>query len=125
LNLPSNRETAQHFRVSPWFANNMMILHRSSASLAAAKQGHPPGSKLSAHCEWISERVAAQGEVTLDKLWVELAERSIEVHRAAVGWFLHGLWLSNKKRMARPAARGFYGLHQRISAPGFSHPFVV
>ncbi|MEJ5021541.1 transposase [Ochrobactrum vermis] len=94
----SNRETARHFRVSPRFVNNMMILHRSSGSLAAAKQGHPPGSKLSAHCEWISERVAAQGEVTLDELCVELAERGIEVHRATVGRFLHGLGLSNKKK---------------------------
>lgn len=37
----SNREAARHFRVSPRFVNNMMILHRSSGSLAAAKQGHP------------------------------------------------------------------------------------
>ncbi len=43
----SNREAARHFRVSPRFVNNMMILHRSSRSLAAARQGHPLGSKLS------------------------------------------------------------------------------
>jgi transposase len=42
----SYREAARHFRVSPRFVNNMMILHRSSGSLAAAKQGHPPGAKL-------------------------------------------------------------------------------
>jgi transposase len=28
----SNREAARHFRVSPRFVNNMMILHRSSGS---------------------------------------------------------------------------------------------
>lgn len=33
----SNREAARHFRVSPRFVNNMMILHRSSGSLAAAR----------------------------------------------------------------------------------------
>ena len=94
----SNREAARHFRVSPRFVNNMMILHRSSGSLTAAKQGHPPGSKLSAHGEWINERVSAHGEVTLDELCVELAERGVEVHRATVGRFLHQLGLSNKKK---------------------------
>lgn len=44
----SNWAAARHFRVSPRFVNNMMILHRSSGSLAAARQGHPPGgTKLS------------------------------------------------------------------------------
>jgi len=95
----SNREAARHFRVSPRFVNNMMILQVSSGSLAAARQGHPPGgTKLSAHSEWISERVAAHGEGTLDELCVELAERGIEVHRATVGRFLHRLGLSNKKK---------------------------
>lgn len=95
----SNREAARHFRVSPRFVNNMMILHRSSGSLAAARQGHPPGgTKLSVHEDWISERVACHGEVTLDELCVELAERGIEVHRATVGRFLHRLGLSNKKK---------------------------
>ncbi|KQV33399.1 MULTISPECIES: hypothetical protein [unclassified Rhizobium] len=45
----SNREAARHFRVSPRFVNNMMVLHRSVGTLVAAKQGHPPGSKLAPH----------------------------------------------------------------------------
>jgi transposase len=95
----SNREASRHFRVSPRFVNNMVILQQSCGSLAAAKQGHPPGgTKLSAHGDWIRERVAAHGEVTLDELCVELAERGIEVHRATVGRFLHRLGLSNKKK---------------------------
>lgn len=94
----TNREAARHFRVSPRFVNKMMILHRSSGSLSPARQGHPPGSKLSVHGEWIRKRVARHGEVTLDELCVELAERGIEVHRATVGRFLHRLGLSNKKK---------------------------
>lgn len=94
----SNREAARHFRVSPRFVNNMMILHRSSGCLRPARQGHPPGSKLSPHGEWLIERIALHGEVTLDELCVELAERGIDVHRATVGRFLHGLGLSNKKK---------------------------
>lgn len=69
----SNREAARHFRVSPRFVNNMMILHRSSGSLAAAKQGHPPGgAKLMAHADWVRERMSAHGETTLDELCVAL-----------------------------------------------------
>jgi transposase len=95
----SNREASRHFRVSPRFVNNMVILQRSCGSLAAAKQGHAPGgTKLSAHEDWIRERVEAHGEVTLDELCVELAGRGIEVHRATVGRFLHRLGLSNKKK---------------------------
>jgi transposase len=95
----SNREAARHFRVSPRFVNNMMILHRSSGSLAAAKQGHPPGgTKLMAHADWVRERMSAHGETTLDELCVALAERGIEIHRATVGRFLHRLGLSNKKK---------------------------
>lgn len=107
----SNRETARHFRVSPRFANNVIILHRSSGSLAAAKQGHPCGSKLSAHGEWLSERVASRGEVTLDELCVELADRGVEVHCATVGRFQHRLGLSNKKtsRQANSAGRRSLG----------------
>jgi transposase len=94
----SNREAGRHFRVSPRFVNNMMILHRSSGSVAAGRQGHPPSSKLSVHSDWISKRVSAHGEVTLDELCIELAERGVDVHRATVGRFLHQLGLSNKKK---------------------------
>jgi transposase len=93
-----HREAARHFRVSPRFVNNMMILQRSSGSIVPAKQGQPPGSKLSVHGEWIRQRVLDHGEVTLDELCVELAARGVDVHRATVGRFLHRLGLSNKKK---------------------------
>ncbi|MGV1795350.1 hypothetical protein [Rhizobium sp. A37_96] len=96
----SNREAARHFRVSPRFVNNMMMLHRSSGSLTAARQGHPPGgAKLLAHADWVRERMSVRGETTLDELCVALAEHGIEVHRATVGRFLHRLGLSNKKSL--------------------------
>ena len=102
----SNREAARHFRVSPRFVNNMMILHRSTGSLAPARQGHPPGSKLAAHGVWIRDRVLAHGEVTLDELFRELAGRGVDVHRATVARFLHGLGLSNKKNLRASEQRG-------------------
>jgi transposase len=92
-------EATRHFRVSPRFVNNMMILHRSTGSLVPARQGHPPGSKLAAHGVWISERVSGHGEVTLDELCRELAGRGVDVHRATVARVLHGLGFSNKKSL--------------------------
>jgi transposase len=53
---------------------------------------------LAAHGKWIAERVADNGEVTLDELCVELAGRGVLVHRATVGRFLNRLGLSNKKK---------------------------
>jgi transposase len=94
----SHRETARHFRVSPRFVNNMVILDRSSGSLAPPKQGHPPGGKLTAHGQWLSARLAQNGEPTLDELCLELAGRGVTVHRATVGRFLTQLGLSNKKK---------------------------
>lgn len=100
----SIREANRHFRVSPRFVNTMMILLRSSGSLRPARQGHPPGRKLSPHGEWLSERVALNGEVTLDKLCIELAECAIDMHRATDGRSLHWLGFSNKKKASRQAS---------------------
>lgn len=99
----SHRAAARHFRVSPRFVNNMIILNRSSGSLAPPKQGHPPGGKLTAHGDWLSARVAENGDLTLDELCVELAGRGVTVHRATVGRFLKRLGLSNKKKVSGQA----------------------
>ncbi|OWV99842.1 transposase [Rhizobium sp. R693] len=80
----SHREASRHFRVSPRFVNNMMILHRLKRSVARGKQGHPPGGgELIAHSDWIATRIAGNGDVTLDELCVELAERCV---RVCSGW---------------------------------------
>jgi transposase len=94
----SHREAARHFRVSPRFVNNMIILDRSSGCLAPPRQGHPPGGKLTEHSQWLSARLAQNGDLTLDELCVELAGRGVTVHRATVGRFLKHLGLSNKKK---------------------------
>jgi transposase len=95
----SHREAARHFRVSPRFVNNMMILQRASGSVAPARQGHAPGGKLDVHGAWIAKHVADNGEVTLDELCIELAGRGVTVHRATVGRFLNRLGLSHKKSL--------------------------
>lgn len=40
----SNREAARHFRVSPRFVNDLIILHRKTGSLEAKRQRRPCGS---------------------------------------------------------------------------------
>jgi len=108
----SHREAARHFRVSPRFVNNMIILGQSCGSLMPPKQGHPPGGKLTAHSEWIVDCLAQNGELTLDELCIELATRGVAVHRATVGRFLNQLGLTNKKKpqgQRTATARGLQG----------------
>ena len=95
----SNREASRHFRVSPRFVNNLMILHRETGSLAAKPQGRPCGDgKLADHHEWVLRRMADNGDLTLDELCVELSERGVTVHRSSIDRLLHRLGLSHKKK---------------------------
>ncbi len=93
-----HREAARHFRVSPRFVNNLVILKRQTGSLLPRRQGHVGGGKLSAHHAWVRERLARNGELTLDELCVDLAGRGVIVHRSSVGRLLHRLGLSHKKK---------------------------
>jgi len=94
----SHRRAASRFRVSPRFVNNMVILKRQSGSLAAKVQGHQGGGKLQNHHDWVRERIAANGDLTLDELCVELNGRGVSVNRSSVCRLLHRLGLSNKKK---------------------------
>lgn len=93
----SHRAAAAHFRVSPRFVNNMMILQEETGSVAPKPQGRPEGGKLSGHADWLRARLAEDGDATLDDLSAELAERGVSVHRATVGRELHRIGLSHKK----------------------------
>jgi len=96
----SHRAAARHFRVSPRFVNNLVKLKRATGSLAPRRQGHLGGGKLNAHGDWVRERLAQNGDLTLDELCVELAGRGVIVHRSNVGRLLHRLGLSHKKKFA-------------------------
>ena len=73
----THREASRHFRVSPRFVNNLVILKRETGSLSPRRQGHIGGGKLSDHGAWFRERVAEKGDLTIDELCMELAERGI------------------------------------------------
>lgn len=72
----SNRAAARHFRVSPRFVNNLVKLKRATGSLAPRRQGHLGGGKLNAHGDWVRERLAENGDLTLDELTVRGARRA-------------------------------------------------
>jgi transposase len=97
----SHREAARHFRVSPRFVNDMIRLRRETGGLDAKRQGNPGRGKLTDVTPWVRERIAAQGDLTLDALVGELAAtHGIKVHRSAVGRLLHRFGLTHKKRAA-------------------------
>jgi len=105
----SRRAAAAHFRVSPRFVNRMVILKRETGSLKPMRQGHDGHGKLKAHADWVRQRVAEDGDLTLDELCVELQGRDVTIHRSNVGRLLHRLGLSHKKKpsgkRAKPALR--------------------
>lgn len=95
----SNREAARHFRVSPRFVNNLMIRRRKAGTLEAQSQGRPIGTgKLADQQDWLRQRLSDDGDLTLDEIWLALAERGVSVHRSSVGRLLHRLGLSHKKK---------------------------
>lgn len=94
----THRSAADHFRVSPRFVNNMVILKRETGLLAAKRQGRHNGGKLQEHHAWISQRIEEDGDLTLDELCIELEGRGVSVHRTSVGKLLHRLGLSHKKK---------------------------
>jgi len=105
-----HREAARHFRVSPRFVNDMVILKRESGALLPKPQSNHAKGKLAPFDGWLRERLAVKGDLTLDGIVAEMAaEHGVKVHRGSVGRWLHRLGLSHKKNAARqrnPAARG-------------------
>jgi len=72
---------AAHFRVSPRFVNDMIILRRQTGKLVPKTQGHGGKvGKLREHHTWVCRRLQENGELTLDALVVEFAARGVSVH---------------------------------------------
>ena len=93
---------ARHFRVSPKFVNDMVILKRESGGLAPQRQGHRGHGKLASHAGWVRDRLAVKSDLTLDEISAELqVAHGLTVHRGSVGKWLHRLGLSHKKNAAR------------------------
>ena len=103
----SHREAARHFRVSPRFVNDMVILKRENGGLEVKARGGRRRSKLARYDDWMRARLIEKGDLTLDEIVVELASvhgvavHGVAVHRGSVGKWLHRLGLSHKKNAAR------------------------
>ena len=97
-----HREAARHFRVSPRFVNDMVILKRARGGLSPKRQGNHAEGKLARYSAWLRDRLAVKGDLTLDEIVVEMASvHGVTVHRGSVGKWLHRLGLSHKKNSAR------------------------
>ena len=99
---------ARHFRVSPRFVNDMVILKRESGGLLPKAQGNHAEGKLAPYSSWLCERLAVKGDLTLEENVAEMASvHGVAVHRGSVGKWLHRLGFSPGKNPAR----------QRTTAP--------
>ena len=95
-----HREAARHFRVSPKFVNDMVILKRASGGLLPQEQGNHAEGKLAPFSGRIRDRLAVKPDLTLDEISAEMTSvLGLSVHRASVGRWLHRLGLSHKKTL--------------------------
>jgi transposase len=109
-----HREASRHFRVSPRFVNDMVILKRESGGLLPKAQGNHAEGKLAPYGGWLRDRLAVKGDLTLDEIVAELAAaHGVTVHRGSVGKWLHRLGLSHKKNAARQ--RNLAARHRRAA----------
>ncbi|MBM3606306.1 MAG: transposase [Alphaproteobacteria bacterium] len=102
----SHRSADARFRVSVKFVNDMVILKRETGGLAPRVQGHGGGhGKLVGVGDWITARMKAKPDLTLNDLVGELSDHhGIAIHRVSVWRFLRDLGLTHKKRFASPRA---------------------
>ena len=117
----SHRATAARFRVSVKFVNDMVILKRETGGLAPRAQGNGGGhGKLVGVQDWITARMDAKPDLTLNDLVGELADHhGIAIHRVSVWRFLRSLGLTHKKKTCKPSSRS--GLRSGRHAMSGSH----
>ena len=95
-----HREAARHFRGSPRFVNDLVILKRANGGLEPKARGGRRRSKRAPYDDWMRARRVEKGDLTLDGIVVELASvHGVSVHRGSVGKWLHRLGLSHKKTL--------------------------
>jgi transposase len=107
----THRSTAERFRVSVKFVNDMVKLKAATGGLAPKPQGNGGGhGKLAALKDWIARRIGEKRDLTAAALAAEIATtHGVTVRRGSVWSLLRGLGLTHKKRPARrraEAARG-------------------
>lgn len=110
----SRRAAARHFGVSISTAVRIAANQAARGTLAARKQGRPPGrGKLAPYAGFLLERVAAVPDITLEELASALlAEHGVRVHSSSISRLLTRAELTYKKSRFPPPSR-----RARMSAP--------
>jgi len=95
----THRSAAAQFRVSVKFVNDMVNLKRQTGSLAPKRQGNGGWSKLGRYDDWARRTMAERSDLTQEGLAHALqSEHGERVAVSSIGYWLHRLGLSHKKR---------------------------
>jgi transposase len=110
----THRSTAERFKVSVKFVNDMVKLKAATGGVAAKPQGNGGGhGKLAGLKDWVAHRIGEKRDLTAAALAAEIATtHGVMVRRGSVWSLLRDLGLTHKKRPARrraEAARGGTG----------------
>jgi transposase len=116
----THRSTAERFKVSVKFVNDMVKLKAATGGLAPKPQGNGGGrGKLSAVKDWVARRIGAKRDLTAAALAAEIAVvHGVTVRRGSVWSLLRDLGLTHKKRPARGRTEAAGG---RGRAPYLDH----
>lgn len=96
---------ARHFEVSVAFVVRLMAAYRATGCLAAKPEGGWRYSKLDPHREFLLQRVAEKGDLTMPQLAAELAAVGTKVMPASIArWFIRNGY-SVKKNAAGQRTR--------------------
>jgi transposase len=80
---------ARHFEVSVAFGVRLMAAYRATGSLAAKPEGGWRYSKLDPHRDFLIQRVAEKGDVTMPQRAADLAARGTKVTPTSIShWFI-------------------------------------
>jgi transposase len=117
----THRSTAERFRVSVKFVNDMVKLKATTGGLAPKAQGNGGGQgKLAGLKDWVARRIGEKRDLTAAMLAAEIAAtHGMAVHRSSVWRLLRDLGLTHKKR---PASRRAEAPRGRSGTPHLDHP---
>ena len=111
----SCHEAARHFEVSVAFVVRLMAAYRATGSLAAKPEGGWRYSKLDPHREFLLQRVAEKGDITMPQLAAELLALGTKVTPASISHWFRRQGYRFKKNAA--GQRSFDKLRMRKDAP--------
>jgi transposase len=100
LLLKKATRTVRQRRISGFRSNSSTIWE--TGSLAPKRQGNGGWSKLGPYEDWVRARLVGKSDLTQEALARELhEEHGLRVAVSTIGYWLHRLGLTHKKRPAR------------------------